>query len=1277
MANRSRRVACLQRGLAAAVVFLLAGRGLAQGIVDVYADTAPPFDAYATLFPNWVQAPAATFLIEECPNTSCVACATSTIMGVTILNYGTASGGAAGDITGMYVKIECGAAASAVFPMTYAGVWNISGPNYPAWTWNGTYTFGTDPCTGCFCYPSLQVYTDIGPCPTDGATVELGPGFNAVLNPANPGGVYDNCGFQGPSTVTQAASKTIRYVTKVCSPNVAAPGDTMTYTIYYGRPGTLPLTNEWITDSLPAYTHYLSGSGAPAPDPTWDPDPGPPMRLRWTVNGPVAPAGGATGSVTFQATVDWGNGEGFEPGSGDIAAPEGAALLNQAHLSWTPDSGAGACASGRVSNLVGSTVRRYLVWCIGDNDILYASSYGTPDDEMVYSIFVKNVSPSKTWWNVNIWDTVPPELDVWAPSFGFDDPCTGWTMTPSGCAQASPGRVLSGANTIMTWALDLPPGATLSVRWNAHVRPSVTAGSTAINILSLLELGKTGIAGGTGHQGVPKNFVHLAPIVLRTTYISYAGIGGSGIGKLGVFITFYPLNKATDFELYGIESGAAAPWTTNAGLSASISTLIGNCTGGFGCTAGYPGGTAGCKTERVPADYSCWTGGTPAGAPYGTTPPCGGSISPGNPCSTVPAPPYHYIYKIVGNSPILWQLFTCDGNDAHTFTPSSSLNFSGFIHYAFSRVYNPDYFNVMNTSIGPTNTLDTTLATTVHMFTWDFNTMSWIYQNSFELDPESQVMPCPLPLCNAHYRFVSSQAKLVIREGENTLFSSESNWDSFSPARNGGNLTMNTPGDAMYIFPNMKPGYQDQQCVITNMGATTASYKIEVYIPRDTINHPACVPPWMGDTSGSWYYRVAGTVGPLLALPAGAAPPYDSHIYGTLYDASFTFNDPPSGTGGIYRLTLLSGGPIEINQGAREYSTFGGGSLMHPSFPVGKQVGSEFWLTTPWSWTIGSDCAAPFTGMYSIDVFCPKNGMVAHANDSFGYSATYTTNGPDQDVAFERFTDVAQTTNARRDIHISITGGNAIAMYNDCQPSHKFFTAPFVQVGVHYTLILPPAVYVGQSFWITVLVEDVGGGTKTDYCGTTSFTSTDPGAKIAGGAMDAFNFTWNSSTACSGGTNENGVAVFINVSFTQLGLQNIVASDVADGSVTGLGITMVVGADVKLTKSPRLSVAASGDTVQFQICWSNYSSTTAFTFVMTDAVPMGTTFVPEAGTASLVCSQASGVAVDVAYSTSTSATPPAGLVTGNPIAGTRWLRWTVRHVNVNTTGCACFRVSVN
>jgi hypothetical protein len=55
------------------------------------------------------------------------------------------------------------------------------------------------------------------------------------------------------------------------------------------------------------------------------------------------------------------------------------------------------------------------------------------------------------------------------------------------------------------------------------------------------------------------------------------------------------------------------------------------------------------------------------------------------------------------------------------------------------------------------------------------------------------------------------------------------------------------------------------------------------------------------------------------------------------------------------------------------------------------------------------------------------------------------------------------------------------------------------------------------------------------------------------------------------------------------------------------------------------------------------------------------------------------VTITTAYTTAASpAMPAAASVTGaNPVAGTRWLRWTVPMAGVQTTGCACYRVQVN
>jgi uncharacterized repeat protein (TIGR01451 family) len=180
--------------------------------------------------------------------------------------------------------------------------------------------------------------------------------------------------------------------------------------------------------------------------------------------------------------------------------------------------------------------------------------------------------------------------------------------------------------------------------------------------------------------------------------------------------------------------------------------------------------------------------------------------------------------------------------------------------------------------------------------------------------------------------------------------------------------------------------------------------------------------------------------------------------------------------------------------------------------------------------------------------------------------------------------------------------------------------------------------------------------------------------------MDTYNYTWDAALPpCGTAPYDDGVRVFVNVTLTRLGLQTLVAVDTLDGSINGLTTVMVVGVDVRLTKDQRLTIAASNDTVQFRICWSNYSSASAFTFVVNDAVPRGTSFLPEAGTWALSCGNTDNVGPAVTYSTATSVTvpPAASFVTGNPVAATRWLRWTVPVVGVGTTGCLCFRVVVN
>jgi len=183
----------------------------ADGLLDMWPDPQPPFNSYDTVFPNWVQFPAAAFELWVQDDITDVTCTDGPIAGVTILNYGTATGGAAGDLTNVYFAVECGSTNTAMYTLTFAGNWNIGGPLYPAWTWAGSVPWVADPCalpaTGCYCFPSFFIYADLGACPTDGATVQMGPAWDPL---GLSTGITDECDYGAPwSSMPDENIKTI------------------------------------------------------------------------------------------------------------------------------------------------------------------------------------------------------------------------------------------------------------------------------------------------------------------------------------------------------------------------------------------------------------------------------------------------------------------------------------------------------------------------------------------------------------------------------------------------------------------------------------------------------------------------------------------------------------------------------------------------------------------------------------------------------------------------------------------------------------------------------------------------------------------------------------------------------------------------------------------------------------------------------------------------------------------------------------------------------------
>jgi len=1243
--------------LSATAAFLILLSGVVRAgicVVDAWdnGSVKPQF-----IYPNWSRVWAGSYDVLLCDG-----CGTSpeNIIGVTVVNFGSAP---PADIAGVYWKGRCGATLSPFYTMSYAGTYTEDTGSFPAWTWNGSsISFsgcpdlcGTPACGGYF---TIDLYIDVASCPTRDATVQMGFSTNAANNPAWWGSIRDGAGCAVPWYDMFSAKHTFVYVQK-SGPEYAAPGDTVEYTIYYGKPGNNPLSEIVVMDTQPPYTHYLYGSGSPAPDAFWDPYPSTPPKLKWTIPGMIPVAGGPTSMVRFSLTVDWGNGDSFEAGSGNTAAPEGERLNNQAQVFFNGITGCGMASA--INPPITTVVRRFLFFMVGDNDVLFAPALGQPPDEITYEMFIRNTSDAKTWWNVSVWDTVSPELDTWCNDCGIEDPCAGWTMTPTGCASASAGRVLSGASTMLTWRMDMPPQMTISLRWKAQIRQTASPGQTAVNQIRILQWGRTGIVDGTGHSGVPRGFAHLAPVILPTSYISYvahaAGASGEGPGGCcpGFLIDFFPLNKKAQFELRALQYQGAG-WSTTGGVSASIGTLIGTCLGGFPGGGGISGGgIPGCRAERIPAKYdpTGWQG-------------------------VLPTLPAHFIYKLVANVPMAWQLLTHPNRadqDNMTYAPSSTMTYTGMIHYLWRRYQfdngaGPgDELGIISTGADPYGTYNPALKTSVHLFSFDYGTNTWTYRRTYDLGGESVAYDVDmLSTDECPWRILSSDTRLIVAHGfhlseENGCCCSNCANDNASlmPSRETGNVVSGIGAGTHYgLVQSVTGGNADPEtrAVVGNVGGADARYEIWRYVP-DNPTATGRVPARLNATSGKWVLVTIDSV------PAGLNSAGNPHRYNA-QGAGFD-----SGGLAAFKVRVLSGGPIQVLGGIHVLSPFSGGSVLHSS--GGNQTGSEFWLHDVQN-IAGAQCGsgAGFTSTQTIDIFCSKSGMVVRAVSSDGYTATYTTTGPDQCVSFTAITNPA--TGTRRNYRFNVlTGERATAQFIQCRITEKGYTAPFLQTGVHYLITAPPVVFLGQSFWITIVVLDSGGLTKDDYLGTTSFTSTDPGAKIQATAMEMYNYAWVAEDA--------GVKVFVNVSFLQIGIQTIVATDTMDGSINGLTAVMVVAADIKLEKRKKLSVAASGDTVQFQLCWSNYSSATGFSFTITDAVPMGTSYVPEVASTMLCGASAPVPGITVWYSTATTTTPPGTFTsvpgTGSPLGNTRWLRWTIRDAYVNSTGCVCFRVSVN
>ncbi len=1287
----------------------------ADYLADAWPNPVPPFDG-DTLFPNWQRAPTASFQLweycdctfdaDKCPNTGDGWCEESRIVSLTVMNFGTAGGGPSGDIRNVYFRIVCGTNVvpnATTFTMTYAGVWPAGAEFFPTWTWSGAIAINGDPCgaggePGCGDplsggYMDLFLYTDISGCPTENATVALGPAFNDLGSTMweDWGGIRAEC--TAPETSDQsvpqipkladAAEKFLRYAMKRVDKNQAAPGDTVTYTIYYATPGVVTLSSLELFDTIPSYMTVLQNST------TWFENinppaaykPGPPASLLWSIPGPINPAGGATREVMFRATVDWQN-EPVESNSGSEAAPEGAFLFNQARVVWDPQ-GAG-CPSGGNSNRVSTVVKRYLFWVLGDQDVMFAPKAGQDADQITYSLYVKNLSDSRTWWNVRIWDTVPELIDVWAYNMGFNDPFAGWTMTPTGAAAGNPGVIVSGTNTLLTWTTDVPPGFTLELKFKGQLKSDAEPGDRILNKALIMALGDWPKIDGTGPAKRPRVFRHEATVVLRTTFVSYVGYAGSddawtnyddGCATPLYFISFYPLNKATNLSVFRklCCSGGTAPcdpactsFAEFGGVSPRIDQYAGRCEG-----TDFPGDwEGGCAAERAPARYMP--------SPYSA------GYTMGN-----PPLPFNFLHKLVATAPLVWEVATClthTGMDADTFTGASSMNFIGYITYTWLRRDITDHKYPLEDGMHIVNTDDDN-PTTIFVFEWSGN--AWRFRESTDIYNGSMWGFGPLlplnPPWGAHFRVVSSDTRILVHKVYGGLMhgGGYNDMGTLGVCRDTGNLVNATAPSTFYIFGGHLPGAADV-CLVGNLakdGDPRAEYDVFRYRPFDPLAvniSPENLNVDLVGNAGSWHYMGSAAVDSEFkpgSTNPGTPSTWNPHVYGDEYDTS-TFLTRYR----LYKIVLKQGGPIQVYCGRNIIDRYSGAAMIHPSVPAGEQAGTEYWLHT-------NESAHQVAGIAVevLDVFCPEINQEIRCESSDEYDSTYTTDSVDQCVAFKAITMPVNAGRVNWRV-TSVAGGEVIMQYVCINITEKFYTAPFLKRGTFYDVFMPPVVYAGQPFCLTVVVVSNSGATKLDYCGISHFSSTDPNAQMAWGDMESADYSWTTSwdpTCISG--DDDGLHVFCNVIFRQLGPQSLLVSDTQDGSITGMAVVQVVGVSVKFRKEPAGTTAASGDVLNFRICWSNFGSGSALDFVVTDRVPSGFEYIPgEAKDHFCGATYGFGTAPfqsSVAYSVSGNS--HGDFTTLNPLGGlspsnVTWLRWTIpQAVGTNTTGCVCFKAKVN
>lgn len=344
------------------------------------------------------------------------------------------------------------------------------------------------------------------------ATTALAPGavFNllAVVTTPNaataPNGTSDsftvtatsqfNTGVSDTSTVTTTISAAVINLTKTSNVSSATPGTVVTYTLAFQNTGSSPGTAAVVTDPITAGMTYVPGSirvnGTPITDAGGD-DAGDfgasaPNRITLSL-GTIAP--GATGTITFQATVNAG-------------VASGTGLQNVATLTYQ----SGGQTITETSNP--STVTVTQVAAIDLAPVSPISNTANPGSQINYALTVTNLSNGPDRVNLVASDTlgVNPVFYVDTNNNGIVDGGDIALTDTNGDGIPDTGLLPAGATINLIVQGTVPAGSspsaqdTLTITGTSVTNPAITDSITFTTTVTAPNVTLTKSVSPTGSQ---------------------------------------------------------------------------------------------------------------------------------------------------------------------------------------------------------------------------------------------------------------------------------------------------------------------------------------------------------------------------------------------------------------------------------------------------------------------------------------------------------------------------------------------------------------------------------------------------------------------------------------------------------------------------------------------------------------------------------------------------------------------------------------------------------